>query len=121
MPAQPAVTSARPGVVASSPDLPKPSQPVVPPRLDASHLNNPAPAYPAMSRRLGEQGRVLFDVYILANGTVGEINLRRSSGYPRLDNAALAAVRRWRYLPARRDGEPIPFWYVQPIIFELNR
>lgn len=95
--------------------------PVVPPRSDASHLNNPAPIYPAISRRLGEQGQVLFNVYILANGTVGEIKIRRSSGYPRLDGAALAAVRRWRYLPARQGGEPIPFWYVQPIIFELNR
>ncbi|NJM12042.1 MAG: energy transducer TonB [Synechococcaceae cyanobacterium SM1_2_3] len=93
----------------------------MPPRSDASHLNNPAPAYPALSRRLSEQGQVLLNVYILANGAVGEINLRRSSGYPRLDEAAMAAVQRWRYLPARRGGEPIPFWYVQPIIFALNR
>ncbi|ENO99036.1 hypothetical protein C667_00210 [Thauera phenylacetica B4P] len=95
-------------------------EPVAPPRSDASHLNNPAPVYPAQSRRLREEGRVLFDVYILPNGSVGEIRLKRSSGYPRLDEAALEAVRRWRYVPAKRGDEPIPYWYVQPIDFEYS-
>jgi protein TonB len=98
---------------------PPPPPPVTPPRADAAHLSNPAPVYPALSRRLGEQGRVLFDVHILADGSVGEIRLKRSSGHPRLDQSALEAVRNWRYLPARRGGEPIPFWYVQPIEFSL--
>ena len=93
---------------------------MVPPRSDASHLNNPAPVYPNVSRRLGEQGKVLFDVYILPDGTVGEIKLKRSSGYTRLDDAALAAVRAWRYVPARRGDTPIPYWYVQPITFALD-
>jgi protein TonB len=51
---------------------------------------------------------------------VGETRLRRSSGHPRLDEAALDAVRRWRYVPARRGDEPIPFWYVQPVDFRLD-
>jgi protein TonB len=97
-----------------------PTAPVTPPRTDASHLNNPAPAYPAMSRRLSEEGRVLLDVYILADGSVGEVKLKRSSGFPRLDTAAAEAVRRWRYVPARRGNEPIPFWYVQPVTFSLD-
>jgi protein TonB len=83
-------------------------------------LNNPAPAYPAASRRFGEQGRVLLDVYIQPDGRVGEIRLKQSSGYPRLDEAALDAVRRWRYVPAHRGDEPIAYWYVQPISFSLN-
>lgn len=62
---------------------------------------------------------MLFDVYILPDGRVGEIRLKRSSGFTRLDEAALAAVRRWRYVPARRGDEPIPYWYVQPIDFVL--
>lgn len=93
---------------------------VTPPRTDAAHLDNPAPQYPTVSRRFGEEGRVLFDVYILPDGRVGEIKLRRSSGHARLDEAALDAVRRWRYVPARRGNEPIPYWYVQPIAFSLN-
>lgn len=95
-------------------------QAVTPPRSDASHLNNPPPPYPSLSRRLHEEGRVVLDVYILADGRVGETKLRRSSGHPRLDEAALDAVRRWRYVPARRGDEPIPFWYVQPVDFRLD-
>ncbi|MCU0764116.1 MAG: energy transducer TonB [Hydrogenophaga sp.] len=94
--------------------------PVIRPRSDAAHLSNPAPVYPAVSRRLGEQGRVLFDVYILPDGTVGEIKLKRSSGFARLDEAALEAVRQWRYVPAKRGDQPIPYWYVQPIDFAMR-
>lgn len=94
--------------------------PITPPRTDAAHLNNPAPQYPALSRRLGEQGRVMLDVYILTDGSVGEIKLNRSSGFPRLDNAALQAVKTWKYVPAKRGDTAIPFWYVQPVSFVLN-
>lgn len=116
------LASAAPNAAAAPPApmaLPVPA-PVIPPRTDAAHLNNPAPVYPAGSRRFGEQGRVLLDVYILPDGRVGEIKLRRSSGSGRLDEAALEAVRRWRYVPARRGNEPIPYWYVQPIAFSLD-
>lgn len=99
---------------------PPSSVPIIPPRTDAAHLDNPAPKYPVVSRRLGEQGRVLLDVYILPDGSVGEIKLKRSSGYARLDEAGLDAVRRWRYVPAHRGNEPIPYWYVQPVTFSLD-
>ena len=92
----------------------------MPPRVDAAHLNNPAPVYPAPSRRLQEEGRVLLDVHILPDGSVGQIRLRASSGYRRLDQSALDAVRRWRYVPARQGGQAIAYWYVQPIVFSLN-
>ncbi len=105
---------------APAPEATTPPQPVTPPHSDAAHLNNPAPVYPALSRRLREQGRVLLDVYILADGSVGQLRLKRSSGYPRLDEAALDAVRRWRYIPARRGEEAIPYWYVQPLHFDLT-
>lgn len=95
--------------------------PVTPPRTDASHLNNPPPAYPPMSRRLGEQGRVMLDVYILPDGSVGELKLKTSSGFTRLDESAMAAVRKWKYVPAKRGGQPIAFWYVQPVSFVLNQ
>ena len=88
---------------------------MIPPRSDASALNNPAPEYPPRSRTFHEQGRVQLDVYILPDGTVGQIKLHTSSGYSRLDNSALDAVRRWHYIPAKRGDVPIPYWYVQPI------
>jgi protein TonB len=119
--AQPA-TDPAPLVAAPAPqaEAREAPQAVTPPRSDAAHLNNPPPPYPSLSRRLREEGRVVLDVYILADGRVGETRLRRSSGHPRLDEAALDAVRRWRYVPARRGDEPIPFWYVQPVDFRLD-
>lgn len=116
-PAPPAPPS--PPVQQATP-APEAPAPVTPPRTDAAHLNNPAPQYPALSRRLGEQGRVMLDVYILPDGSVGEIKLNRSSGFPRLDNAALQAVKTWKYVPAKRGDTAIPFWYVQPVSFVLN-
>lgn len=120
---EPAKTDGAP----SEPRLPREPAPeaqaeptVTPPRSDAAHLDNPAPVYPPLSKRYREQGRVLMDVYILPDGSVGEARLKASSGFPRLDEAALAAVRRWRYVPARRGDEPIPYWYVQPLEFELS-
>lgn len=109
------LTPAPPPVVAASAPAP-----VVPPRADAAHLNNPVPAYPSASRRFGEQGRVLLDVFILADGSVGEIRLKRTSGFARLDEAALDAVRRWRFVPARHGDQPIALWHVQPITFSLD-
>jgi protein TonB len=93
---------------------------VIPPRSDAAHLSNPAPSYPSMSRRLGEQGRVVLEVYILVNGTVGEIRLKQSSGFKRLDQAAMQAVKKWQYQPARKGQQAIDFWYVQPLSFSLG-
>lgn len=74
-----------------------------------------------MARRLQQQGRVLLDVYILANGTVGELKLKRSSGFPLLDESAAESVRRWRFVPAKRGGEAIAYWYTVPIDFSLDR
>jgi protein TonB len=121
----PVVTEAPPPPAFTAPPAevkkPEPAPPpVIPPRVDASQLNNPIPPYPSISRRLGEEGKVLLDVDILADGTVGEIKIKTSSGYPRLDQAALEAVKHWHYVPANRGGQPIPYWYVQPIVFSLR-
>ncbi|TDR82847.1 energy transducer TonB [Paludibacterium purpuratum] len=125
-PASPALesTSATPSSTQATQRTPSPaageSAPVVPPLANASGLDNPLPDYPALSRRLGEEGTVLLSVLILADGRVAEVALARSSGYPRLDAAALAAVRRWHYRPARRGAEPIDYRYTQPVAFSLN-
>lgn len=94
--------------------------PVTPPREDAHSLSNPKPAYPSVSRRLRETGTVVLDVLILADGSVGEVKLKESSGFKRLDDTAIKAVKRWRYSPARRGEQPIDYWYVQPIEFSLH-
>lgn len=94
--------------------------PVTPPREDAHQLNNPRPAYPALSRRLREQGTVLLEILILPDGTVGEVKIKESSGFKRLDDTAVKAVKQWRYTPARRGQEPIAYWYLQPLEFSLH-
>ena len=59
------------------------------PASDADYLHNPPPAYPRMSRRMGEQGTVLLRVFISAEGRAEKADIRTSSGYARLDEAAL--------------------------------
>ncbi len=95
--------------------------PVIPPQADASQLNNPAPAYPQASRRLKEEGVVLLEILVKADGSLGEMRLKKSSGYNRLDEAAQNAVRKWHFVPAKRGGEAIDYWYELPIEFSLNR
>lgn len=94
--------------------------PVIPPSADAGQLNNPAPAYPSLSRRLREEGVVLLEILIKADGTVSEIKLKKSSGHKRLDDTAAKAVAKWRYQPATQGGMAIDYWYEQPVEFALN-
>lgn len=112
-------TTASTSAMPSAPEGKQADIPVQAPRVDASHLKNPAPQYPTLSRRLREQGRVLLELLILADGTIGEIRVKTSSGFARLDQAALSVVKHWRYVPANRRGEAIPFRYLQPIEFSL--
>jgi protein TonB len=93
---------------------------VTPPVFNADYLDNPAPAYPALSRRGGEQGRVILRVLVSAAGTAAEVQLRTSSGYARLDNAAREAVKRWKFIPAKRGSEPVAAWVLIPISFRLE-
>ncbi|MBW2939959.1 energy transducer TonB [Zhongshania aquimaris] len=95
--------------------------PITPPRHDANPLNNPAPAYPTISRRLKEEGIVILELLILPDGKVGEVRVKKSSGFKRLDKTAMKAVKRWRYLPAKRGDEAISYWYLQPLEFSLNQ
>lgn len=111
-----ATVAAEPAPVASAPV----AAPVVPPRADAEQVNNPAPSYPSLSRRLREEGLVLLEILILADGSVGEIKLKQSSGFKRLDEAAMQAVKTWRYQPATQGGQAIDYWYEQPLEFSLN-
>ena len=95
--------------------------PIVSPRSDASHLNNRAPVYPRASLRRHEEGKVVLKLLIRADGTVGEVWVKESSGHGRLDKAALKAIKRWRYVPARQGDKTIDFWYQQPFVFSLKK
>ena len=114
----PAPVAAAPAPVAAPPAPPPP--PLVPPSFNAAYLNNPAPAYPSLSRRIGEEGRVVLRVHVNEQGAATQVQLRTSSKHPRLDEAALDAVRRWRFVPARRGDQPVAAWVLVPISFSLR-
>jgi len=95
--------------------------PISPPRFDAGYLNNPAPAYPNMSRRLREVGVVQLRVRVSASGEPLEIQLAKSSGYARLDDSARAAVQKWKFQPAMRNGNALEAWVIVPVDFSLTR
>ena len=90
------------------------------PSTDAAYLNNPPPPYPALSQRLGEEGRVLVKVLISAQGRAQQVSLAQSSGFKRLDEAALNAVQSWRFVPGKRGSVPEAMWFNVPVEFGLQ-
>lgn len=110
------------GAVASTeaPVAPPAPASIEPPRFDMAYLRNPAPAYPPVSRRLKEQGRVLLHVLVTSSGDAQQVEVRTSSGSERLDQAAMEAVRRWRFVPAKRGAEAVSAWALVPINFQLD-
>jgi protein TonB len=90
------------------------------PSSDADYLQNPKPPYPAMSKRLGEQGKVVVRVLIGLDGTAQKAEIKQSSGFDRLDQSALATVLRWRYVPGKRAGVAEAMWFNVPINFVLE-
>lgn len=113
-PAAPAVATA------PASEAPPASARVELPSTNAEYLQNPAPTYPPASRRAGEQGKVIVRVLIGTDGMAREAELRQSSGYDRLDRAALDTVRKWRYVPGKRNGVPEAMWFNVPINFVLE-
>jgi protein TonB len=81
---------------------------------------NPKPVYPYSARRQGRQGRVVLRVEVRPDGAAGMVFVDQTSGDASLDEAALAAVRRWRFRPARRNGAPVAANVQVPIRFSLR-
>lgn len=121
----PAGPVAAPAPIASDAPNPSPARtpaplPVTQPRFNADYLDNPKPPYPSLSRRMGEEGEVRLRVQVDANGNPQQVELYRTSGFPRLDQTALETVRQWRFVPARQGDQPVPAWVIVPIKFSLN-
>jgi len=79
-----------------------------------------APAYPAISRRMGEEGKLVLRVELDENGHIDNAKVINSSGYERLDSAALTAVRSWQCNPSIRNGQPVRAVALQPFNFVLQ-
>jgi protein TonB len=90
------------------------------PSSDASYLSNPSPSYPPMSKRLGEQGKVMVRVLIGPDGLPQKAEISRSSGFDRLDRAAIDYVMKCRYVPGKVGGAPQAMWYTAPVNYELT-
>jgi TonB family protein len=81
---------------------------------------NREPYYPAAAREQGWQGTALLKVLVLRNGSVGSLEILRSSGFSVLDRSALKAVKEWKFVPAQKDGQPIEIGVEIPVTFRLE-
>lgn len=76
--------------------------------------------YPLESRRLREEGKTILKVLVDKTGHLVEVKVHESSGFSRLDEAAMESVKSFCFIPARKAGEPFDAWVLVPITFKLN-
>ena len=87
-----------------------------------SILSKTDPVYPSSARQAGLEGTVILKIEILANGRPGEISVSRSTGHVVLDEAAIIAVEKWRFVPAKDlgSGRTITCTTTLPVSFRLH-
>ncbi|WP_284699991.1 energy transducer TonB [Chitinolyticbacter albus] len=123
-PAEPVPAPAPAPVPAPAAAVPAPAPatevPLTAPVFNAAYLNNPKPSYPRQSQLLREEGTVLVKVRVSEAGLPLSTELVKSSGYSRLDNAALDVVKRWRFKPAMRGKEAVEDVVNVPVRFQLD-
>lgn len=120
--AGPAVAAPGPTVEAAppappAPPAPKVEEPVTEATANAAYLNNPKPDYPSAAARQGWGGTVTLRVRVLADGHAESVSVKKSSGRKVLDEAAIAAVKNWTFVPSKRGSTPIDGWATVPIVF----
>ena len=96
------------------------NEPLTAPQFNAAYLHNPTPVYPAAARRTGYEGTVVIRARIQIDGSADRVDIKKSSGYGVLDQAALEAIRKWRFIPARRGNEAVVEWVDIPLKFKLE-
>lgn len=100
---------------------PKPAEPInLTSDLSVSCPVRTAPTYPALARRMGEEGEGVLRVELSEDGQIASVRVSTSSGFRRLDQAALAAIKNWRCNAAQRDGQPVRAVAIQPFKFSLE-
>jgi protein TonB len=107
----------------TSPNTPSPPvapQPYTAPNYGAAYLHNPPPVYPLMARRRGISGRVLLRAEITSDGHCRDVRVIQSSGYKILDESALTAVKKWRFVPATRGSQAVTATVDIPLNFKLQ-
>lgn len=111
-------------VAVAAPPAPAPktvAEPALePPRYNAAYLSNPPPAYPLAARRRGIEGTALVRAEISPEGECLRAELKKTSGAEILDQAALDAVKKWRFVPAKRGSQAVVAWVEVPVSFKLE-
>ena len=91
-----------------------------PPRSDPRHPLS-QPEYPPTARRLGQEGTVVLLIYVQADGKVSDVKIQKSSGFDKLDEAALREAKRsWRFIPAKEGNTPVAEWGQFAVTFRLT-
>ena len=113
-----------PPIEAAPPAPPAPAAPAAPaePQVISSveYLRNPAPPYPPLAKRMGEQGKVTLRVLVNAQGKPEKIEIAKSSGFARLDDTAREAVRDWLFKPYTVNGRAEAFIVLVPLNFNFT-
>jgi len=125
----PAPAVSAPVLAAPAPAAPTapapPAPPAAPPKIQlpstlASFRDDCKPPYPSISKRLGEQGKVMVRVFIGEDGMPKKAELKSSSGFERLDQLSLAAIMKCRFAPGKVGNVPEAMWYEAPFLFGLD-
>jgi protein TonB len=89
--------------------------------VQAGYFRNPPPVYPPTAKAQGWEGTTILRVCVSTTGASSAVEVHQSSGYPVLDEAAVRAVRRWRFVPARENKVAVTAWVEVPVTFVLDR
>jgi protein TonB len=125
---QPAPAPAEPPAPAASapaPATPAAPAPAAPPQpktvtTGIEYIQPPKPDYPPASRRSGEEGKTMLRVLVNERGRPERVEVQKSSGYPRLDEAARQAASRSLFKPFMEDGKAVAAYVIVPINFQLD-
>ena len=122
----PATFESAPAPVTPSPAVNAPSKtavdtaPFTEADFNANYGSNPKPKYPGVATNRGWEGTVRLLVKVSVDGDSEEVSVHRSSGYDALDEAAIEAVEKWKFIPAKRGETPVASSVIVPINFVLN-
>ena len=86
-----------------------------------SYASLSPPAYPATAIASGEEGKVILKVLVAVDGSAKQLEVAAATPPGAFDDAAIAAVRNWKFNPATRDGKPVEAWVQVPICFSLKQ
>ncbi len=85
-----------------------------------SYKRKGQPRYPPRALDMGQQGEVKLHVLVARDGKPKELKIAKSSGYRLLDKAALAAVKKWEFIPKRKGAVAVASWVAVPVNFVLR-